>query len=332
MRSSYAYVLVVFLVCGCSSRIPQPITYQYSQQKKMQAVSHWDVLAADLANRINKKLIVTDNIYKAVFVKETCGNEIKSCKPNETSSFNESFRDLLITNLFGLGIPTKSRPNEAAIEIDYKVQVVRHLTDRVRSLQPGLLTGLSAAITVLRNAPVELALLATGIAADVANTSLVVNGHYEVIITTSMVADDRYLFRVSDIYYINDKDFYHYQNNMPQAKTIKLSNGKTQKQTESSGLLLIKQIPIEPQEQTKNLESLIVEEPHPLSDYHYQNNKPQHKTIRFSSNKTIKQTNTAQLLPKKFPLKASQQRVETLEPWSIEEPQPLNLSDIERFK
>lgn len=226
MRSFYVYVLALFLVCSCSSRIPEPITYPYSQQQKMQASSHWEVLAADLANRINNKLIVTDNIYKDVFVKETCGNETIACKPNETSSFNEAFRDLLITNLFGYGVPTKSRPDEEAIEVRYKVQIVHHKTDRVRSLQPGLLTGLSAAVMVLRNAPTELIILALAVAADVANSSMIVNGHYEVIITTSMITDDRYLFRASDIYYINDKDFYHYQESMPQTTTIRLSNGK----------------------------------------------------------------------------------------------------------
>jgi hypothetical protein len=168
MRSFYAYVLVLLFVCSCSSRIPEPISYQYSQQKKMQASAHWEVLAADLANRINNELIVTDNIYKKVFVKETCGDETISCKPNETSRFNEAFRDLLITNLFEYGVPTKNRPDENAIEVCYKVQVVHHNTDRVRSLQPGLLTGLSAAVMVLRNAPTELILLASGVVADVA--------------------------------------------------------------------------------------------------------------------------------------------------------------------
>jgi hypothetical protein len=199
----------------------------------MQAAAHWEVLAADLANRINNQLITTDNLDKAVFVKETCGDETISCGPNETSGFNEAFRDLLITNLFGYGVPTKSRADEKAIEVRYKVQIVRHNTDRVRSLQPGLLTGLSTAVAVLRNAPLELIILASGVAADVANTSLVSSGHYEVIITTSMITRDRYLFRASDIYYINEKDFYHYQENMPQTKTIRLSSEKPLKEADA---------------------------------------------------------------------------------------------------
>ena len=123
MRSFCSYFLVILLFCSCGSRIPEPIDYPYSQQEKMQASHHWEVLSKDLANRINNELIITDNLDKAVFVKETCGDEATPCKPNETSSFNEAFRDLLITNLFDYGIPTNSMQDEETIEIlikDYK--------------------------------------------------------------------------------------------------------------------------------------------------------------------------------------------------------------------
>ena len=224
-------LVILVLLCltgGCAGTIPEPITYEYSQQQKMQASHHWEVLAADLANRINNQLIITDNIDKAVFVKETCGNEAVPCGPGETGSFNEAFRDLLITHLVDFGIPTRNEKAAEAMEIDYKVQVVRHNADRRRTLQPGLLTTLSAAIVVLRDAPTNLVIMATGIAADVANSSLVANGHYEVIITTSIVKKRQYLFRSSDIYYINDRDFWHYRNQMPKTRTIKLSGGEQQ--------------------------------------------------------------------------------------------------------
>lgn len=202
MRSFYINILVICLVCGCSSGMPKPINYGHSQQKKMQASSHWEVLAADLANRINNELILSDNIYKAVFVMETCGSETRACQPYETSSFNEAFRDLLITNLFTYGIPTRSLPAEDTIAVHYKVQVVHHRSDTVRDLQSGLQTS-----------------------------------HYEIIITTSMKTDERYLFRASNIYYIDDQDFYHYQESMPQTKTIMLSSGNRPQPPDTPGLL-----------------------------------------------------------------------------------------------
>lgn len=223
MRSFIIPVFLLIATCSCTGRIPEPVNMPYSQQQKLQATQHWEVLAMDLANRINNELIRSGNIDRHVFVKETCGDESTPCNPAETSSFNEAFRDLLITKLFDFGIPTNSRKDDETIEILYKVQVVRNNATRIRTLQPGLLTTLSAAIVVLRNAPSELLLLAGGIAADVANTSISTSSRYDVIITTSLISKDRYLFRASDIYYINDKDFYHYQTQLPQTRTISLS-------------------------------------------------------------------------------------------------------------
>lgn len=216
-------ICAALLLNSCTSGIPEPVSFQYSQQQKMQASHHWQVLALDLADRINNELILTDNIETAVYVNPTCGDESKPCKPHQASTFNKAFRDLLITNLVDYGIPTHKQFKEDAIGIEYKVQIVHHTTQRVRTLQPGLLTAISAAIVVLRDAPAELLILAAGVVADLANTSLTLNGHYEVIITTSIVDNGKYLFRASDIYYINDKDFWQYQDTAEQTKTIVLS-------------------------------------------------------------------------------------------------------------
>lgn len=257
MRSSFVYFLLTILLCSCnSSRIPEPVAHLYSQQQKMQASHHWEVLAADLANQINNQLIMTDNIYKTVFVKETCGDEMTACNANETSSFNEAFRDLLITNLYQYGVPTMSRPTEEAIIVNYKVQLVRHNSRRIRSLQPGILTALSAGVMVFRNAPMELLIIASGAVADLANTNLVLNGHYEVIITTSMVQKERYLFRASDIYYINDKDFYHYQQNMAQGTTIKITGSKTEPvRKASTPAAIISEMPFPPAKEKEEEEA-----------------------------------------------------------------------------
>ena len=217
-------LLLVLFSGGCASRIPEPIVHPYSQQPKMEASQHWQVLAADLADRINNELIITDNINKAVSVKETCGNDAHPCAANETSSFNEAFHDLLVTNLVGFGIPTKPQADEETLTINYKVQTVRHSSERLRTLQPGILTGLSAAIVVLRNAPSELVNLAIGTAFDIANANFTTHGHYEVIITTSVMSGSKYFFRASDIYYINDRDFWHYQESFPQAKNLRLTS------------------------------------------------------------------------------------------------------------
>jgi len=218
-------ICATLLLGSCTASIPEPVNFPYSQQQKMQASHHWQVLARDLANRINNQLISTGHIETAVFVNPTCDEGSIPCKAEQKSSFNKAFHDLLITSMVDYGIPTRNHLTKDTLEIEYKVQVVRHTAQRVRTLQPGLLTAVSAAIVVLRDAPSELLILAGGVMADMVNTNLTLNGQYEVIITTSIIEKEKFLFRASDIYYINDEDSWQYQDGVPRTKTIQLSTG-----------------------------------------------------------------------------------------------------------
>ncbi len=214
-----ALILIPSLLTSCS-RIPRPAPYAFSEQQKMQAVHHWDVLASDVANRINNQLIISDYIDKAVYVKTTCGTDADPCEREETSQFNEAFRDLLITRLVSFGVPTSIDKKLTDIEVNYKVQVVYHASTR-HMLSPGSLTALTTAVAVFRNASSTARLIALAAGIDIVGSTSPINGHYEVIITTSMVSDDKYLFRASDIYYINDPDFWQYQK-APTGKTIQM--------------------------------------------------------------------------------------------------------------
>ena len=211
------------LLCGCS-RIPEPAGFYYSSQSKMQAAHHWDILAQDVADQVNKELIKDDLLSTAVYVKGTCEKDDAPCKPNETSQFDESFHDLLITRLVSYGVPTSTQPGHGAITINYKVQTVYHRANRTRTLAPGVITALAAGVEVLRNAPSEVLVIATAGAIDIANASYVQAGHYEIIITTSMISASKYIFRTSSIYYINDEDFWQYQLSGGKAKEIRITN------------------------------------------------------------------------------------------------------------
>ncbi len=227
MRIYILVILSLFLSVSCS-RIPEPAGFEYSSQSKLQAAHHWDVLAKDIAYQINNELLKDNFLDTSVYVQKTCGSDDAPCKQNVTTQFDEAFHDLLVTELVHLGIPVNVRPQWGTITVNYKVQTVYHQTDRLRTLAPGTITGLTAAVVVLRNAPSEILAIATAGAVDLANSMYVRQGHYEVIITTSMVNMKQYLFRSSNIYYINDKDFWHYQsNNTGKAKTIQLTDSDT---------------------------------------------------------------------------------------------------------
>ncbi len=220
----YITLICLFTLCTCGcTRIPQPATYLYTEQQKMQAAHHWDILANDVTNQINKALLANDYVSEPVFVRATCGNENSACEPGETTQFNEGFRDLLITQLVRFGIPTSTAEEKGTLVINYKVQVVYHRDKRYTTRPPGMLTALTTAVSVLRNAPGEIQAIAAAGFLDMAGSATDDAGQYEIIITTSMIARNKYLFRTSDIYYINDLDFWHYQNNS-QTRAIQISN------------------------------------------------------------------------------------------------------------
>ncbi|MDR3089587.1 MAG: hypothetical protein LBU39_07210 [Desulfobulbaceae bacterium] len=203
-------VPLMLFVCAACAQTTAPTDPMNRVSPKLEAAYHWQVLAGDVARRINDELIRLDMLDTALTVKRTCGDDNHVCADNETSSFNEAFHDLLLTELVALGAPV--RPDAAAdtLEVSYKTQTVRHDAFRLNRPRPGMITALTAAVMVLRNAPTEVISIATGGAVDYAVQNMVAAGHYEVIITTSIGSGNRYLFRASDIYAINDADYPQY--------------------------------------------------------------------------------------------------------------------------
>ncbi len=236
MRLSFLFLCICLLIVSCTN-IPNPRYYEYSEQNKMQAAHHWDILAQDLANKINNELIRSDFLNVAVYVKETCGTDATPCSENETSQFNEGFRDLLVTQLVSYGIPTKTELDRDVIIVDYKVQTVLHSEGRVPVPRTGAVTALTAAISVLRNAPTELMAITLAGAYDFYNTASTFASNYEIIITTSMVSKKKYIFRSSDIYYINDNDFWHYKEFDRHAAIIQMTNSDLPSQQKSTDSL-----------------------------------------------------------------------------------------------
>ncbi len=213
MRGILFLSLCAFFVSGCT-RIPQPTGYALSEQQKLQAAYHWNLLANDVAHQINSELLERGYLNTSVYVKHSCGDG-ENCGPGESFPFDEGFNDLLTTQLVNFGVPTRPEDDGKSLIVDYKVQVLYHQASRYQWPRPGALTALTAGIMVFRNAPLELVAIAGAAAVDTLWSTTVINGHYEVIITTSIVDNNLYIMRKSDIYYINDPDFWHYRQVAP---------------------------------------------------------------------------------------------------------------------
>jgi len=180
----------------------------------MQAAHHWDVLAEDVAKDVKKE------VKKLTLQDPTLRDKQIYLEPNKMSLFGKVFDTLLITQLVNqkIGLTTKKESN--SLKLKYGTQKVVHKSARHTSpLYPGealLLTALGHGIYKAFSANSDaLGLFAAAGAVEV------INGfehdwtvpHHEIVITTQLTKpNDTVIYRKSNIYYINDADFWHYAN------------------------------------------------------------------------------------------------------------------------
>jgi len=203
-------ILLVLLPAGCA-RVPQPASYPFSRQKKMQSVYHWDVLAQDIAGQV---MAVVE--AKLVDSEKTC----IVVNPDSTV-FGQAFAQLLNAHLLKDldGLPVSEQgffslsaiPNPACIQVQYEAQVIKHRTDRSARVYPGTWTVLTGAIAVMHDFAWYEALLGTGVLADLTGGIQEAMSHNEVLITTKIVRKNMLVSLWTNMYYINDRDDWHYR-------------------------------------------------------------------------------------------------------------------------
>ena len=222
MRNGFRLLLLVAVVlslAGCGSGRHGMLS---SGPPPMDSVDQWNVLANHVADRINKELFHANHPGASVHVRQGCGTP-DACQRSGTFPFDEGFHDLLTTQLVSFGIPVVTSSERADLTVEYKVQTVyRPSGHRAWTWpKPGMLIALAAGIVVLEDAPWEIIAAATAV--DVFRANYQPSGHYEVIITTSMLDKTRYVMRFSDIYSIDNADFWQYRQ-APPATEIRLTD------------------------------------------------------------------------------------------------------------
>ena len=214
------------LLCACA-QVPKQTTYDYTTQHKMQAAHHWDLLAADVAGQIKEKLKERYLDLRGIYVTPSCGAPDTPCSPHEETPFGEGFHDLLITHLVNDGVRTMDKPSPSTLSVEYKAQWLYHKADRIERPYMGTFTLLATGAAVVRDAIVHDKagpIYASGIGGAILLDSIAGSftkglPHSEIIVTITIKDDGQYVFRKSDIYYIHDEDFDHYENAAP-LKTI----------------------------------------------------------------------------------------------------------------
>lgn len=193
---------------GCTrfhmAQAPIATTYPYSEQQRMQAAHHWQVLARHEANGIlrSERLRLTSLHLPA---------------PDDATDgeFGRGFRDLLTSELVGRGAQVTTLPGFSA-EVHVEVEVVNH-RDRGYIRPPvGAFTTLAAGIGVANfalenwSAPAARLIPIGAVTADITSGNWTHTGNTEVIITTQVIDGTAILYSSSNLYYINAGDRGHY--------------------------------------------------------------------------------------------------------------------------
>lgn len=105
--------LSLSLLIGCASEIPLPTAYEKSYQPKMWAAHHWNVLAADVAERLSTALNNAGAGSPQV---------LYVTNPGVGSTFNAAFHELLTTQLMQQGFGVTVVPSEANLVVQYNVK------------------------------------------------------------------------------------------------------------------------------------------------------------------------------------------------------------------
>lgn len=197
------------LLSGCfyanTSQAPIATTYPYTEQQRMQAAHHWEVLARHEANSILQRERVR---FRDLHINDSDNKDLQFYSGGE---FERGFRTLLTSELVSRGANLTTVPTPNAANIHIGVEVVEHRDRSFIRPPTGAFTALTAGIAVA-TIPINhwaepaLGLIPTAIAADAVSGSWTYTGNEEVIITTQIIDGERILYSSSNIYYINAGD------------------------------------------------------------------------------------------------------------------------------
>ncbi len=205
-------MLALMGISGCASQVPVAENFALSYQKKIKAAYHWDVVADDVVAQTLSALNKKDFLQ---------GRPLYIQAAPESTDFNKGFRNFLITRMVNRDLNVSDAPN-GAVQVRYETQVVQHKSERT-AYQPGTLTALAAGVLVARN------IVRGSVAAQVAGVLGldVLQGHAsggptktELIVTTSITADSRFVMRKSDVYYLENADVDLFKENLKNWKVV----------------------------------------------------------------------------------------------------------------
>lgn len=200
----------VLCVVGCRSPVPVAENFPMSYQQVARTAHHWDIIAQDVVNQAVTTLTATKGLQ---------GRPVRVIPASRNTTFDAVFNDFLINQMVDRGIQVSAcEPAgtgmivEPDLKVRYQARVIIH--SEAPQYRPGLLTALAAGVFVgrsiaqsdlSRDAQGLLGIAATG-AVDLAAGYVPRATKTEVVVTTTIEENNRFVLRRSDIYYVPDGD------------------------------------------------------------------------------------------------------------------------------
>ncbi len=182
--------------CAIQDGRPPVATFSVEPEYKLKSATHWQVVANDIANNIER--VSAGNNYR-VFV-----------PANAQTVFGRVFASQLRSSLIAKGVAVSSVP-DGALRVSVAAEEVQHVS--LSRYAPGSLTALGAGVLVLRDAAIGRhdvtgSVGAVVVAADVAASIIEMQKRptTEIVLTTSIEGDGRFLLHRTDTYYVDEVD------------------------------------------------------------------------------------------------------------------------------
>jgi hypothetical protein len=226
MKFRYILPILAVSVAGCATTpVPVASNFPASSQQVARTAQHWNIVA----NSVVEQTLLAINSNPLLQKRS-----IYLQRPNGANAFNVSFHDFLINHMVGSGAsvnvckPTQStgtgfEMDGKPVDVTYEARVIQH--NGIGGYRPGEWLALGTGVAALYNASSNWshseiwgAGIGLGVLAEVARNSWPSSTNTELVVTTTIAENNRYIFRRSDIYYIADADAGLYFN------TVKLNS------------------------------------------------------------------------------------------------------------
>ena len=184
-----------------TAQAPLASGYPLSSQQKMQAMAHWDTLAAAVAGNCAKAL---DHFHPE-------GNVRVYVAPAPATPFGKSYREALLTRLVDYGVPVSFTPDGAAV-LEFSVEAVTHRRALTRN-RSGRQSIPDPGFVQAKNAQGLYPLVP--MVSEESGLFDPETPETEVQVNSALVHNGGYLYRDSSIFYVDGRDMAHYKLGAP---------------------------------------------------------------------------------------------------------------------